>query len=107
PMDGGHKSVAVGLAPYQSLRHHHNPTTLRDSHSYMDPTRSALHRSSDRMGKVIHELLNIFQIETAVNTRMYGGMLDFLHKNENPFTAWGRTGLKGFSGTVGDTCDEM
>ncbi len=23
PMDGGHKSVAVGLAPYQSLRHHH------------------------------------------------------------------------------------
>ena len=24
PMDGGHKSVAVGLAPYQSLRHHHN-----------------------------------------------------------------------------------
>ena len=37
PMDGGHKSVAVGLAPYQSLRHHHNPATLRDSHSYMDP----------------------------------------------------------------------
>ncbi len=30
PMDGGHKSVAVGLAPYQSLRHHHNPATLRD-----------------------------------------------------------------------------
>jgi len=55
PMDGGHKSVAVGLAPYQSLRHHHNVGTLRDSHSYMDPTRSALHRSSDRMGKLIHE----------------------------------------------------
>jgi len=34
PMDGGHKSVAVGLAPYQSLRHHHNAATLRDSHSY-------------------------------------------------------------------------
>ena len=63
PMDGGHKSVAVGLAPYQSLRHHHNVATLRDSHSYMDPTRSALHRSSDRMGKLIHKSLNIFQIE--------------------------------------------
>ena len=24
-MDGGHKSVATGLASYQSLRHHHNP----------------------------------------------------------------------------------
>ena len=44
PMDGGHKSVAVGLAPYQSLRHHHNPATLRECNSYMDPTRSALHR---------------------------------------------------------------
>src|SRR5579864_8204339 len=67
PMDGGHKSVAVGLAPYQSLRHHHNPATLRDSHSYMDPNRSGLHRSAERMGKIIHESLNIFQIETAVN----------------------------------------
>jgi len=100
PMDGGHKSVAVGLAPYQSLRHHHNPATLRDSHSYMDPTRSALHRSSDRMGKLIHESLNIFQIETAVNTRMYGGMLDFLHKNEDNFSDWDRTRLKGFQWTL-------
>ena len=24
-MDGGHKSVATGLASYRSLRHHHNP----------------------------------------------------------------------------------
>ena len=24
-MDGGHKSVATGLASYKSLRHHHNP----------------------------------------------------------------------------------
>jgi len=78
PMDGGHKSVAVGLAPYQSLRHHHNAATLRDSHSYMDPTRSALHRSADRMGRLINRTLNVFSIETSVNTRMYGGMLDFL-----------------------------
>ena len=60
PMDGGHKSVAVGLAPYQSLRHHHNPATLRDCHSYMDPTRSALHSSANRMGKLINEQLNVF-----------------------------------------------
>ena len=50
PMDGGHKSVAVGLAPYQSLRHHHNPATLRQSHSYMDPGNSALHHSANRIG---------------------------------------------------------
>ena len=40
------------------------------------------------MGKLIHESVNIFQIETAVNTRMYGGMLDFLHKNEDRFNDW-------------------
>ncbi len=28
-MDGGHKSVATGLASYKSLRHHHNPLTMQ------------------------------------------------------------------------------
>ena len=30
-MDGGHKSVATGLASYKSLAHHHNPATMRHS----------------------------------------------------------------------------
>src|ERR1700693_6256138 len=77
PHDGGTKPGAVGLRPHQSLRHHHNVGTLRDSHSYMDPTRSALHRSSDRMGKLFHEAVNHFQIETAVKTRAYGGVVAF------------------------------
>ena len=42
PMDGGHKSVAVGLCDYESLRMHHDPQTIRDSDSYMDPARSEL-----------------------------------------------------------------
>src|SRR5437588_8578175 len=71
PMDGGHKSVAVGLAPYRSLRHHHNAATLRESTSYMDPQHSALHRSADRMGRLINQQLNVFSIETAGNNRMY------------------------------------
>ena len=29
PMDGGHKSVAVGLCDYESLRPHHEPETIR------------------------------------------------------------------------------
>src|ERR1700726_1833576 len=78
PMDGGHKSVAVGLAPYQSLRHHHNPATLRQCNSYMDPPRSALHTSANRMGRLVNEHVNVFTIETAINNQMYGGMLDFL-----------------------------
>jgi len=107
PMDGGHKSVAVGLAPYQSLRHHHNAATLRDSHSYMDPTRSALHRSADRMGRLINRTLNVFSVETAVNNRMYGGMLDFLHKNEDQFSDWDRARLKTFKWTLRNLSNDM
>ena len=107
PMDGGHKSVAVGLAPYQSLRHHHNPATLRRSHSYMDPANSALHHSANRMGKLINEQLNVFSIETAINTRMYGPMLDFLHKNEDRFSDWDRLRLKGFRWTLGAVSNEL
>src|SRR5262249_12215866 len=40
PMDGGHKSVSVGLCGYRSLRAHHNPRTMRDCYSYMDPKSS-------------------------------------------------------------------
>ncbi|HXR24542.1 MAG TPA: lactate racemase domain-containing protein [Candidatus Binataceae bacterium] len=107
PMDGGHKSVAVGLAPYQSLRHHHNPATLRDSHSFMDPNRSALHNSANRMGKLINQQLNVFSVETAVNTQMYGGMLDFLQKNEDRFSDWDRMRLKGFRWTLGAVSNDL
>jgi lactate racemase len=107
PMDGGHKSVAVGLAPYQSLRHHHNPATLRQSHSFMDPANSALHHSANRMGKLINQQLNVFSIETALNTQMYGSMLDFLHKNEDHFSDWDRLRLKGFRWTLGTMSNEL
>ncbi len=52
-MDGGWKSTATGLASYRSLRHHHNPTTMEASHSFMDQHRSELHKSNWRMGKVM------------------------------------------------------
>ncbi|MFZ8283924.1 lactate racemase domain-containing protein, partial [Staphylococcus aureus] len=45
-MDGGHKSVATGLASYRSLRHHHNVKTMRHSRSFMDQHHSELHSSN-------------------------------------------------------------
>ncbi len=107
PMDGGHKSVAVGLAPYQSLRHHHNAATLRNCHSYMDPAHSALHHSAERMGRLVNRTLNVFKLETAINNRMYGGMLDFLHKNEDRFSDWDRMRLKGFRWTLRNLSDDL
>jgi hypothetical protein len=90
PMDGGHKSVAVGLCDYESLRAHHEPQTIRDSDSYMDPARSELNRKCTRLGKIVDEHLNVFHIETAINNRMYKGDMDFLLKNEDDFTAFDR-----------------
>src|SRR2546422_2593552 len=90
PMDGGHKSVAVGLCDYESLRAHHEPQTIRDSDSYMDPARSELSNKCGRLGKIVDEHLNVFHIETAINNRMYKGDMDFLLKNEDDFSAFDR-----------------
>ncbi|HJT66502.1 MAG TPA: lactate racemase domain-containing protein [Pyrinomonadaceae bacterium] len=90
PMDGGHKSVAVGLCDYESLRMHHDPQTIRDSDSYMDPARSALNHKVVQLGKIVDKELNVFHIETAINNRMYGADMDFLLRNEDDFSALDR-----------------
>ena len=86
PMDGGHKSVTVGLCDYDSLRPHHEPQTIIDSDSYMDPTRSALSLKCERMGRIVDEHMNVFHIETALNNDMFLDPMDFLNKNEDKFT---------------------
>jgi hypothetical protein len=86
PMNGGHKSVAVGLCDYESLRPHHEPETIRQSNSYMDPKSSMLNTKISRMGALVDEHMNVFHIETALNNRMYAGQTAFLGKNEDQFT---------------------
>ncbi len=88
PMDGGWKSTATGLASYRSLRHHHNPTTMEASHSFMDQHRSELHKSNWRMGKVLVDSgVNVFQIETTLNTDTFPQTFDFLSKREWEWSA--------------------
>jgi lactate racemase len=55
PMSGGYKSVTVGLCGYRSLLAHHNPKTMRNCWSYMDPDKSALATSVNRMGKLTNK----------------------------------------------------
>ncbi len=100
PMDGGHKSVTVGLCGYKSLRAHHEPHTMRDCHSYMDPKTSALARSVDRMGKLLQEKIPVFTIETTVNNRMFDRPLEFLHKNEDDLTGTEKFALKALTATL-------
>ncbi|MBA3693894.1 MAG: DUF2088 domain-containing protein, partial [Acidobacteria bacterium] len=86
PMNGGHKSVAVGLCDYESLRAHHEPQTILDSDSYMDPPASELNHKIDRLGKLVDEHCNVFHIETALNSRMFSDGYDILTRNEDEFS---------------------
>jgi nickel-dependent lactate racemase len=100
PMDGGHKSVAVGLCGYRSLRAHHNPQVMRDCWSYMDPSKSALATSVDRMGRLVEKTLDVFHIETTVNNLMFDRPLHFLHKNEDDWSGAERAAFKGMAFTL-------
>ena len=88
-MDGGHKSVHTGLSPYRSIRHHHNPHTLENTKSLMDPPNSALHDSVKRMGSVFEEHVKVFHIETTLNNDTFPAAFGFMGQREgrwNPFT---------------------
>ncbi len=94
PMDGGHKSVGVGLCDYPTLRAHHTPQAILDSDSFMDPSRSALAHSCNRIGRLIDQHLKVFHIETAMNNRMFDPMADFLGRNEDAYSSFDRFKMK-------------
>jgi len=100
PMSGGHKSVAVGLCGYRSLRAHHNPHVMRKCWSYMDPASSALATSVDRMGRLAEKTLDVFHIETTVDNRMFDRPLAFLSKNEDDWTGSERAAFSGLAYTL-------
>ncbi len=87
-MDGGHKSVPVGLGTYKTVRHHHNVKTMMATDSYMDPETSTFHRSCDRQGDVLAGHARIFTIETTLNSDTFSPLLGFLQKRESEWSAF-------------------
>lgn len=103
-MDGGHKSVATGLASYKSLLHHHNPATMVASKSFMDQHRSELHSANWRMGRLIKEVgPTIFQIETTLNNDTFPEAFSFLQKREWEWNAKDRLAYLGSSAALNRT----
>ncbi|MHB8437675.1 MAG: NPN-dependent hydroxyacid isomerase, LarAH14/15/16 family [Acidimicrobiales bacterium] len=93
-MDGGHKSVATGLASYKSLKHHHNARTMQHSRSFMDQEHSELHSSNWRMGRLIAASgVKVFQIETTLNTDTFPEQFRFLQRREWEWSARDRIGF--------------
>ncbi|MBI4511069.1 MAG: DUF2088 domain-containing protein [Deltaproteobacteria bacterium] len=103
PMDGGHKSVGVGLCGYESLKAHHTPKTIVECNSFMDPPQSALNHSVERIGRQAEKQVKVFHIETALNNRMFSGPTDFLMKNEDDFTEADRLKFQALKWTLDRT----
>jgi lactate racemase-like protein len=103
-MDGGHKSVATGLASYASLRHHHNVRTMLNSRSFMDQPHSALHSSNWRMGRLLaNEGVKVFQIETTLNNDTFPKPFDFLQRREWEWSARDRAAYMAAASALGRT----
>ena len=100
PMNGGYKSVGTGLAGYRTLKSHHNPATIRATHTYMDPDDSHLFDRMAAVGKLINDKLDVFHIESTVNNRMFSRPLDVLAKNEDELTPLEERGLKALVRTL-------
>ncbi len=93
-MDGGSKSVSVGLCDYPTLQAHHTPGTILKCNSYFDPSQSALTASCDRIQEVINQHLKVFHIETALNNAMFHPKMSFFAKNEDDYSAFDRASFK-------------
>jgi hypothetical protein len=77
PMNGGWKSIVVGLSSFRSIRHHHRPFPFARGHSIMDPERSAFQKLLAEMGAVVDAELaragrRLFSIETVLTNEIPG-----------------------------------
>ncbi|MHB1503087.1 MAG: NPN-dependent hydroxyacid isomerase, LarAH14/15/16 family [Acidimicrobiales bacterium] len=107
-MDGGHKSVATGLASYRSIRHHHNARTMQQSRSFMDQHHSELHSSNWRMGRLIASNgVKVFQVETTLNTDTFPEQFRFLQRREWEWTIRDRAAFLASSTALGRTPDKL
>ncbi|MHC4695309.1 MAG: lactate racemase domain-containing protein [Planctomycetota bacterium] len=71
PLNGGHKSVAVGLGDYESIASHHNPDMTADSPHVMQPQESRMHECIERLSRVIQKHARIMVMEAAMNNATY------------------------------------
>lgn len=81
-LNGGHKSVGVGLATYRCVRSNHNHDHQLHSRSFNDPPRSKMHHAMDRIGRYVKKSVKIFHIETTVNNDTFPWFIGYMQKPE-------------------------
>ncbi|HEY3324482.1 MAG TPA: lactate racemase domain-containing protein [Planctomycetota bacterium] len=97
-LNGGHKSVGVGLATYRCVRANHNCDHQMNSRSFNDPPRSKMHQAIDRIGRYVEKQIKIFHIETTVNTDTFPNSfpwyLAYMQKPEPNWTVADKVGAR-------------
>ena len=80
PLNGGHKSVAVGLGTYESIANHHAPKMTADTPHVMQPEDSQMHDCIERLSRVIQKHARIMVMEAAMNNATYPFHVRYLGK---------------------------
>lgn len=80
PLNGGHKSVGVGLSGYKTIACHHNPEKTVESPHVMQPDGSLMHQSIDRIGRLVEQHCRIMVLEMSINNATYPFYFDFIGK---------------------------
>jgi len=80
PLNGGHKSVAVGLGTYKSIAYHHSPQMTADNPHVMQPRDSNMHAVIERMSRLIQKHCQIMVLEAPMNGATYPSYLSYLSK---------------------------
>lgn len=81
PLNGGHKSVAVGLGTYRSIAAHHAPQMTAENPHVMQPEGSLMHASIERMNRLIEQRTPIMVLEAPMNAATYPPHMNFLAKD--------------------------
>ncbi len=80
PLNGGHKSVAVGLGTYESIANHHAPKMTAESPHVMQPDGSNMHDCIERISRVVLKHARIMVMEATMNNATYPAHLRWLGK---------------------------
>ncbi|MDI6796587.1 MAG: lactate racemase domain-containing protein [Desulfatibacillaceae bacterium] len=70
-MNGGWKSLLVGLGSWESIRRHHNPAIWSGEESLLDFSSNPMHAMLKEMGLLTRAKVNLFQVECVINNRMW------------------------------------
>jgi lactate racemase len=93
-LNGGHKSVGVGLATYRCIRPNHNCDAQMHSRSFNDPPRSKMHHCIDRIGRYVEKHVKVFHIEMTVNNDTFPGYIGYMQTQETSWSAIDKIGAR-------------